>query len=379
MKVYITDAQAGAKKQKWFGGFKTRKEAESRLSELLAQIHGGGTVPTTKMTVGQFLREWLEKHESNVRPTSFKGYREIVDLHLVPAMGAIPLRELTPLHVQGYFTSKLQGKKDANGKWVAKPLAQATVRKHRAILREALGHAVEWGLLARNVCTLARLSKKRQRKETLVWDEEQVQLFLGEAKRSSPYYPLYLMAVSTALREGELLGLRWPDVDLTTGTATIRQTLYRLSGQILFGEPKSEKSRRTVALLPILVEVLRTLKAEQDRLRREFGSAYHDLGEHGPLVFCQPDGKPLHAANIARRDMRRVIKKAGVPRIRFHDLRHTTATHLLEQGENPKAVSELLGHSSVAFTMDVYGHVLPGRQAQMMARLQERLFGIKTE
>lgn len=208
------------------------------------------------------------------------------------------------------------------------------------------------------------------------WDEEQVQLFLGEAKRSSSYYRLYLAAICTGCRVGELTGARWRDIDLTLGTMTVQQTLYRLGGRILFGSPKSKKSRRTVPLLPALVETLRSLKAEHDRLRREFGSAYHDLGEHGPLVFCQPDGKPLHVKNVARWDFRRVIKAAKLPRIRFHDLRHTTASHLLDQGENPKAVSELLGHSSVAFTMDVYGHVLPGRQAQMMGRLQERLLGV---
>lgn len=254
---------------------------------------------------------------------------------------------------------------------------------------------MRWNLVARNVCDLAE-KPKRDSKEMKTWDEEPVQMFLAEAKRSSPYYPLYLAAICTGCRIGEFAGLRWQDVDLTMGTMRVQQTLYRLGGRIVFGSPKSKKSRRTIPLLPALHEALRTLKAECQRLRQEFGSGYHVLGEHGPVVFCQPDGKPLHVKNIVRWDFRRVLelralradlRAKGVaedmlpkplPRIRFHDLRHTTATHLLEHGENPKAVSELLGHSSVAFTMDVYGHVLPGRQAQMMARLQERLLGVKS-
>lgn len=387
VKLYLTDPQTGAKRPKWFS-FPTRKEAEVHLSEILAKIHGGGTIPTTKLTVAQFLQQWLEKSAGTVRETSFASYRDIVNKHLSPALGQIMLRELTPLHIQSYFTAKLQGK-------TGKPLSAGTVRKHGAILHKVLEDAVKLGLLARNACDLTE-SPKLDRKEMKTWDEEPVQMFLAEAKRSSPYYPLYLTAICTGCRIGELAGLRWQDVDLTMGTMTIQQTLYRLNGRIIYGSPKSKKSRRTIPLLPALHEELRKLKAEYQRLRQEFGSGYHDLDEHGPLVFCQPDGKPLHVKNIVRWDYRRIqelralraeLRAKGVaedmlpkplPRIRFHDLRHTTATHLLAQSENPKAVSELLGHSSVAFTMDVYGHVLPGRQAQMMARLQERLLGQKT-
>jgi integrase len=371
VKVYITDAQTGAKKQKWFGRFKTRKDAEAHLSQVLTQVHGGGTVPTTKITVGKFLHEWLEKRAGAIRETSLDGYRAIIEKHLVPALGAVALRELTPLHVQGFLTTKLQGKKDGNGKWLAKPLAPTSVRKYVAVLRVALGHAVKWGLLVRNVCDLVE-KPRVQRREMRVWDQEQIRLFLAEAKRSSPYYyAFFLTAISTGMRAGELLGLRWSSIDFILGTARVERTFYRLGGRQLFQEPKTEMGRRVVDLPTTVVDLLRRLKSDQDQLRREFVSTYTDLD----LVFCQPDGKPLHLHNIVRRDFRRVTKKAGLPRIRFHDLRHSHATDLLAHGEHPKVVQERLGHQDPAFTLRVYSHVLPGMQAQAVARLQERLFG----
>ncbi len=383
VKVYVTDAQTGTKKQRWFS-FPTRKEAEVHLSDMLAKIHSGGTVSVTKQTVADYMEEWLLKRAGAVRETSLDGYRHIVHTHLIPAFGGIPLRGLTPLHVQGYITQKLRG----DPKTKQRPLAPATVRKQVAVLREALGHAVKWGLLARNVCDLVEKPRARQR-EMRVWDEEQTRLFLAEAKRCSTYYPLYLTAISTGMRAGELLALSWRAIDFTLGVARVERTFYRLGGKQLFQEPKTDKSRRVVELPPTVVEMLRHLKEERDRLKHEFGSAYGDQD----LVFCQPDGKPLHLHNIVRRDFRRVLNMdnlraklraqgireealpKGLPRIRFHDLRHSHATDLLAHGEHPKVVQERLGHYDPAFTLRVYSHVLPGMQAQAALRLEERLFG----
>jgi integrase len=372
-RIKITQGRDPATKrvrQRWFT-YPTRQEAEAHLSQMLTQLHGGGSIPTTRITVGQFLQEWLEKRASAIRPTSHESYVQIVDGHLRPALGTVPLRHLTALDVQGYITTKLQGTKDAKGKWTAKPLAGGTVRKHIAVLREALGHAVKWGLLVRNVCDLVE-KPRASRKEMRVWDGEQVQLFLAQAKRqNSPHYPLYVTAITTGLRAGELLGLRWSSVDFLLGTARVDRTFYRMGGKQLFQEPKTEKGRRVVEMLPTVLEVLRDAKAKQDAIKREMGSAYSDLD----LVFCQPDGKPLHLHNIVSRDFSRVTKKAKLPRIRFHDLRHSHATDLLAHGEHPKVVSERLGHYDPAFTLRVYSHVLPGMQAQTARRLEARLFG----
>jgi len=375
VKVYLgRNPQTGVKVYKWFS-FPTRREAEARLSQMLAQLHGGGTIPTTKLTVAEYLEDWLQKYAtSNVRETSLKSYRDIVRQHLTPTLGLILLRRLSPLDVQGYYTSKLNGEATA-GQQVLSP---STVRKHHAVLHVALENAVQWGLLAANVCDRVK-PPTRRRKEPQRWDEEQVRLFLAEAKRSSPYYRLYLAMRTTGARPGELLGLRWQDVDLATGAITIRQKFYRLGGskrdgeptRLLFSEPKTDKGRRTIDIPPILVEELRQLKAEQDPLRKEFGSQYHDLGEHGPLVFCQADGRPLNWENVARRDFRQVIKHARLPVIKPYEFgRHGHAAWLYEQGVHPKIISERLGHSSTAFTMDTYGGMARGLQAEVVAKLQ---------
>lgn len=204
-----------------------------------------------------------------------------------------------------------------------------------------------------------------------VWDEEQVRLFLTEAKRSSPHYCLYLMAILTGMRQGELLGLRWEDIDFTLGVASVRQTFLRIGGRRIFKEPKSGTSQRTVALPEVLVSELSTLRDRQIEGRRLLGETYEDYG----LVFCQPNGRPLHAHNIVRRDFRSIAERLGLPRIRFHDLRHSHATLLLKQGVHPKVVQERLGHSSPAFTMAIYSHVLPGIQEEAAQRLAVRLLG----
>jgi integrase len=378
VKVYLgRDPRTRVKRYKWFS-FPTRREAEARLSQMLAQLHGGGTIPTTKLTLAEYLEDWLKKYAtSNMRETSLKSYRDIIHQHMIPAMGSIPLRRLSPLDVQGYYTAKLNG--DSATK--RRVLSPSTVRKHHAVLHAALEHAIQWGLLAANVCDRVKPPKNR-RKEPQRWDGEQVKLFLGEAKRSSPYYPLYLTLRTTGMRPGEALGLRWQDVDLTTGAVTIRQKFYRLGGskrdseptRLLFSGPKTDKGRRTVDIPPVLVDELRNLRAEQDALRKEFGPQYHDLGEHGPLIFCQPDGRPLNWENIARRDFRRICKYVGLPVIRPYEFgRHGHAAWLYEQGVHPKIISERLGHSSTAFTMDTYGGMARGLQAEVVAKLQASL------
>lgn len=173
------------------------------------------------------------------------------------------------------------------------------------------------------------------------------------------------------MRQGELLGLRWRDIDWTFARASIRQTLVRLSKAVGFKEPKSRRSRRTIALPPVLLDELRRLQELQVGYRQALGRAYADHD----LVFCQPNGKPLHGHNVTQRDFRRVIKRAGVPHIRFHDLRHCSATLLLRQGVHPKVVQERLGHSGISVTMDIYSHVLPGMQEDAASALAHRLVG----
>jgi integrase len=167
-----------------------------------------------------------------------------------------------------------------------------------------------------------------------------------QARKSSRYYRLYLTALLTGMRQGELLGLRWEDIDFLLGSVTIQRTFYRLGERQLFREPKTQTSRRTIPLPSVHVDELRGIREEQKKTKRTLGDKYED----NRLVFCQKNGKPLRAHNIVKRDFRKVIERAKVPHIRFHDLRHCHATHLLRAGVNAKVVQERLGHYAAAFT-----------------------------
>ncbi len=239
---------------------------------------------------------------------------------------------------------------------------------HHRVLRQALQHAVRWGLLVRNPCDMVDPPRKNK-PEPRIWDEVQVKRFLSNAESSS-YYRLYLMAIMTGMRQGEILGLRWQDVDLSHPVARIRQTFYRLGKNKLFKEPKSSKSRRAVPLPHVLVDELLNLREEQNNHRRLFGNEYEDHN----LIFCQQNGRPIHAHNMATRDFKRIIEAAKLPLIRFHDLRHCHATLLLHQGVHPKIVSERLGHSGISITMDIYSHALPGLQEAAVKGLEDRIF-----
>lgn len=355
-----TREETGKRRQKWFS-HRTRKEAEIHLANLLSQLHGGGTVPTHKLKTGEFLDQWLSDYASGaVAPTTLKSYKETIKLHLKPVIGKIPLTKLSPQKIQGYYSNRL-----------IIGLSSTTVLYHHRVLRQALQHALRWGLLVRNPCEMVDPPRKNK-PEPKVWDEKQVKKFLVDAEKS-PYYRLYLTAVMTGMRQGEILGLRWQDVDLSRQVARVRQTFYRLGKEQLFKEPKSNKGRRAVPLPKVLVDELLNLREEQNDHRRLFGDAYIDHD----LIFCQQNGKPIHAHNMATRDFKMVIEAAKLPVIRFHDLRHCHATLLLHQGVHPKIVSERLGHSGISITMDIYSHALPGLQEAAIKGLEDSLFGSK--
>ena len=357
--VYLGREQhSGRKIRKWYT-HATRQAAEAHLVQLLAQLQAGGGLPPSRLRTGEYLEQWLRDYAVGaLAPSTFVSYQRIGRRHPGPSLGHVPLGRLTAQAVQGYLS-----------RTPARGLSSTTALYHYRVLHEALRHAVRWGLLTRSPMDFVDPPRRRQ-VQMRVWDEEQVRLFLAEAKRSSPHYPLYLAAILTGMRQGELLGLRWRDVDLTIGVASIQQTFYRLGGKLVFRQPKTAKARRTVDLPPALTEELLRLRNRQVELHQYLGCE-RDLD----LVFCQPNGNPLHAHNLVNRDFRMVTKRASLPRIRFHDLRHSHATHLLRAGIHPKVVQERLGHSTPAFTLAVYSHVLPGIQAEAARLVASRLLG----
>jgi integrase len=355
--VYHGRDAEGKKRYRWFS-HPTRRTAEGHLTQLLAQAQAGDGLPPSRLKLSQFLESWLSDYaEGHVGPTTLAGYRIIVRRHLVPALGHVPLSRLTAQTIQGYLTRMLQSGRSST-----------TALHHYRLLHQALKHAYRWGLIARNPADLVDAPSMRKA-PMRVWDEEQTRLFLAEARRSSRFYALYLTAVLTGMRRGELLGLRWRDVDMLLGTISVQQTFYRLGKQQLFQEPKTQTSRRRVDLPQALVAELAALRKEQQRLSALLGDEYKDHD----LVFAQSNGKPLHGGNLSRRDFPAIQKNAKLPRIRFHDLRHCHATQLLRAGVNPKVVQERLGHATPAFTLAVYSHTLPGMQAAAAQTLADRL------
>lgn len=348
----------------------TKKAAQTRLTELLRELDTGGYVEPTKLTLGEFLERWLRDYvKPKLKPTTASRYASITDQHLIPALGHIPLAKLRPADLQRYYAeAEKRGRLDGRGH----SLSPATIRKHHVVIHRALEIAVKWGLVARNVADAVELPEIRREKFD-VWTAEEVNTFLT-AIADHRMMPLYATAIMTGMRRGELFGLRWSDVDLDEGWIYVRNTRVIVDGKVSEGDPKTEAGERRIAIADRLVSILRKHRAAMAKEKLLMGERYHDSG----FVFCHYDGRPANPSNVTKRQFPELIKKAGVKRIRFHDLRHTHATLLLQAGVHPKVVSERLGHSSIRITMDTYSHVLPSVQREA-ADAFERLIAPKSK
>jgi integrase len=353
----------GKSRQKWYTVHGTKREAEKELSKLLHELEHGIYVEPHRMTVAKYLEKWLSDYaEAAVAPKTYERYAEICTNHLIPALGAIPLAKLQPLQIQSYY-SKAQREVGPMGR----KLSKQTVLHHHRIFRSALKQAVKWQLIVRNPADAVE-PPAPERKEMVALNEHDTAELLKVAEGSRLYAPM-LLAVTSGLRRGEVLGLHWADVDLEKGTLSVRHAVEQTrKGGVRLKQPKSKKSRRTVALLGILLPALRRHKTTQNEDKLRAGAAYTDTG----LVFAADDGEIWNpdAFTKAYRDL---VRRTPFKRVRFHDLRHTHATQLLRQGIHPKVVSERLGHSTIALTLDTYSHVLPRMDESAAAKLNAAL------
>ena len=336
---------------------KTRKLAADKLTKAMADRNGGIVFDDENLSVSDFLSVWLSDCvKDTIRVSTFERYKGIADLHISPALGRLRLKALTPPHIQGFYRGRLDS-----------GLSPATVQKIHVVLHKALSQAVKWSLIPRNV-TEAATAPRPSPKEMRPLSAEEVRKFLGDAS-GDHLEALWVLAVHTGMRQGELLALKWKDVDLEAGKVSVRRTLTRESGHYTLGEPKTKKSRRTVKLTGAATDALKDhLSRQMDEIDR-LGDLYRDQG----LVFTSNSGAPLNPSNIRNRNLRRLTSKAGVPEIRFHDLRHTCATLLLSKNVHPKIVQEMLGHATVAITLDTYSHVLPGMGDHAAAAMEDAL------
>lgn len=346
------DAETGKRRQQWHTIHGTKGDAQRELRGILHSLEVGGYVKPNRITLGQYLKQWSENYAViHTSPRTSESYQLEIRNHLIPALGAIPLCQLQPQQVENYYTDALtKGRGDGKG-----GLSARTVLYHHRILSEALSHAVKMGLINRNVANAVD-PPKPARPRVATMTSEDIPKFL-EAASDTPYYTLFFMALSTGMRLGELLGLRWGDIDLGSGSLFVVQALYRSNGVSEMREPKSPHSRRQIAMPSSLIQLLQQHYAKQEAQNILLGRKV----TRSDLVFAHPDGKPLDRHTVSH-SFSEVLEEAGLPHIRFHDLRHTHATLLLKSGVHPKVVSERLGHASVAFTLDTYSHVVPGLQ-----------------
>ncbi|WP_067924771.1 site-specific integrase [Alicyclobacillus shizuokensis] len=350
----------GKRIQKWFSGFDTKRAAEKAMAAKLQEINSGTYMPPTKETVEAFLRAWLKDKQAQVRPSTFRTYEWLTRMHIIPNIGHIELEDLRPPHLQTFYR-RLQEQD--------KPLSNRTILHVHLLLHEALDRAVKWGMVARNVADAVD-PPRPEIKRTKVWTPEQAQKFLSVAQTNEPrFYIAFALAILTGMRKSEILALRWADIDWDNAVLYVNQTVTWTKQGPIFHEPKTDRSRRAVALSPETIEALRRHRVLQAGERLLYGPAYQDNG----FVLARMDGRPLYPRTLDNA-WYRTLEAADVPKIRFHDLRHTHASLLLAQGVHPKIVSERLGHSTINITLDTYSHVLPGLQREVADRFDDLLF-----
>ena len=355
------DPVTGKRKQKRKRGFKTKKEAEKYINEQLNAIDKGTYFEPSEISLTEYLDYWLDNHaKPNTAQRTYENYQYMINVHLKPVLGHINISKLQPSHLQEYYAQKL-----SNGKIDEGGLSAQSVKHHHRLIFKALKDAVKWQLIVRNVAEAVTPPKTRK-VEMQTGDNEQVRTFLDVSKDST-YFPIYLTAINTGMRRGEVLGLRWQDIDFENNIIYVRQSLQEVKKEgLTFKEPKSGKSR-SITITSSLTKEFKKIYKQQLENKLLLGQGYQDLD----LVFAQRNGKPIQPTEMAR-NYRKMVDISGLPYIRFHDLRHTHATLLLKQGVHPKVVSERLSHSTIGITMDTYTHVLPNMQKEA-AQLLEQL------
>ena len=324
----------------------TEAEIVDKLKQLLHDDQQGLAPKSGRLTVAAFLTTWLQNSvRHTVKPNTYTGYESAVRVHIAPALGRKTLAKLQPSDVQGMLRSKLEA-----------GLSARTVNNMRIVLRRSLNQAVKWGLVARNAAALSEpIPESKHRCSPFTPNQARALL---QAVRGDRLAPAYELALATGLRRGELLGLRWSDLDLAAGTLQVKVSLQRTRGTLELRDPKSEKSRRTLHLATSLVTSLQSHKAMQIDEARTAGIDWQQRG----LVFTTRYGTPIEPRNF-NRHFETLCARADLPRKRVHDLRHTAASLMLAAGIPLHVVSKTLGHSSVSITADIYGHLYdPDRQ-----------------
>ncbi|TLS37776.1 tyrosine-type recombinase/integrase [Pseudalkalibacillus caeni] len=351
------DPTTGKRKRKSKSGFKTKKAAQAAANELMNQYNKGEYFEVSNKTFEDFINEWIENRASRtLRASTLDTHKWIIDKHLIPAFGDMPLGNIKPKDIDSFYKEK----EDAG-------YSSDYIVDMHSILRKSLKVAIEWEYIQKN--PVEAVSPPRiKAKEIQTWTMEESNSFLKHTEEE-PLHIAYVLAIYTGMRKGEILGLRWKDVDLDFGRISITQTLTRTRDGLDFQEPKTRGSKRNISITPYVIEELKKRRKqinENKLLLGPTGYAEYDL------VVCNNLGNPIDPRNLLRH-FDKMIKQSQLSKIRFHDLRHTHATILLKLGEHPKVVSERLGHSRIGITLDTYSHVIPDMQKDTANKFEQAM------
>jgi integrase len=358
----VRDPATGKRRRKWHTFAGTKRQAQIECSRLIAEIAGGKYVEPAKTTLGTFLDRWLEHIRTQVSPKTFERYSEISRHNISPLLGSILLPKLRPEQISSAYAKALTG-----GRRDGKALARRSVHHMHRILRQALQQAVDWQMLARNPTDTVKPPKIDAKTVATLTPEQSAEL-LERLKHSRVYWPC-LIALATGLRRGEVLALRWKNIDLDRETLQVVQSLEQTKAGMRFKAPKNGRSR-VVTLPEFVVTELRRLKREQAEELLRLG-----VGQCADTLVCgRADGEPHQPLSLTYEFARFMGRLKDLPRVRFHDLRHSHATCLLASGVHPKIAQERLGHASVTITLDLYSHVTDTMQADA-AKLVDTSFG----
>lgn len=349
----------GKRKRKYVYG-KTQADVREQLARFTNDRDRGLTVPTERMTVADYLQRWLrDSVEGRTAPGTYGSYERIIRNHIVPTIGHKPLAKLTAQDVNAMIRER-----ERSG------LSPGTVRQALVVLRMALKQALLWDLIPRNVAVLVA-PPKRKPYQAVAFDAGQIERFLAAAA-DHRLYALFAVAVVLGPRHGEILGLKWPDVELDAGQLHIRRALARVGKGFELRDPKTEGSKRTIALPAMIVDALRVHRTAQLQERLLAGGRWQDHD----LVFCSSIGTPVDD-RLLRREFRAVLEEAGLPLVRFHDLRHSAITTMVQRGVPPHVVSRIVGHTTITMTLGTYAKVV-GSTLRDAADVLDRVYGSPT-
>ncbi len=354
--IEMRDRETGRRKRKWHSFSGTKRQAQDECARLVSELKAGKYVEPSKTTVTQFLDRWLDDVRTRVTPKTHERYTQICQKNIGPLLGAVVLAKLRPEQISQAYTNALTtGRRRGNG-----GLSARTVRQMHAILKSALTQAVTWDILVRNPAAAVK-GPKVGRASMHTYDLEQTAELIEMARGGRVFIPV-LLAVLGGLRRGEIAALRWRHVDLAAGQLAVVQSAEQTKAGVRYKEPKSGRGR-TIALSATLAAELKAHRLHQVQELLRLGKRLTD----DVFVVTREDGLPLRPHSLGQEWVRFLARHAALPRIRFHDLRHAHATHLLLSGVHPKIASERLGHSKVGITLDLYSHVLPNMQADAAA------------